>query len=75
MAFDECEGIPGIKQLAGKLNARRFVTGHDFSRAENVNQINRALAPVGCFSSILPQIPHFSASCKTPDYYCQFWHG
>jgi hypothetical protein len=25
-----------------------FVSGHDFSRADKVNQINGALAPAGC---------------------------
>jgi hypothetical protein len=33
-------------QAAKKL---RFVSGHDFSRAENDRKYGRALAPEGCF--------------------------
>ena len=35
----------GAKQAAEKLNSTGFVTGHDFSRADKANEINRALAP------------------------------
>jgi hypothetical protein len=35
------------KSLLKKPEPKRFVTGHDFSRADNANQINWALAPAG----------------------------
>jgi hypothetical protein len=35
------------KSLLKNPQMERFVTGHDFSRADKANQINGALAPVG----------------------------
>ena len=35
------------KNLLKYLKCLRLVTGHDFSRADKSNQINRALAPEG----------------------------
>jgi hypothetical protein len=37
----------------------RSVTGHDFSRADKVNQINRALAPAGRLPRQLRSIAEF----------------
>jgi hypothetical protein len=45
------------------LIAASFETGHDFSRADKANQINRTLAPEGSFMGDSHQISTFSAAC------------
>ena len=42
----------------------RIVSGHDFSRAVNVANSTRALAPEGCISPSLPENRSFSEICK-----------
>jgi hypothetical protein len=40
------------------------VKGHDFSRADKANQINRALAPEGSWLHQISEIASFSAACS-----------
>ena len=40
---------------AEKLVREGFVSGHDFSRADKANKMNRALAPEACLSGLLPK--------------------
>jgi hypothetical protein len=58
--------MKGALQLAEKLTACGFVSGHGFSRAENANKMKGALAPEGCFSRIEPPCMPFSATCLAP---------
>jgi hypothetical protein len=53
-----CQGT--TLQAAKKLNKRGFVTGHDFSRADNASKMNRALAPAN---------PSFAGSAFRSDFF------
>jgi hypothetical protein len=53
-------------QAAKKLNSAGFVTGHDFSRADKVNEINRALAPAEAHWAKSLEIKPFSAASLGP---------
>jgi hypothetical protein len=41
--------------------------GHDFSRADKINRINRALAPEGRLSGFSSWNRPFSAACSAPE--------
>jgi hypothetical protein len=49
-------------QAAEKLHFWGFVTGHDFSRADKANEINRALAPAEVPWAKFLEIKLFSAA-------------
>jgi hypothetical protein len=53
-------------QAAKKLNSAGFVTGHDFSRADKVNEINRALASAEAHWAKSLEIKPFSAASLGP---------
>jgi len=53
-------------QAAEKLHFWGFVTGHDFSRADKANEINRALAPAEVPWAKFLEIKPFSAACLAP---------
>jgi hypothetical protein len=54
-------------QAAEKLHFWGFVTGHDFSRADKANEINRALAPAEVPWAKFLEIKPFSAACLAPE--------
>src|ERR1035438_7067202 len=62
----------GAKQAAEKLKSAGFVTGHDFSRADKANEINRALAPAEAHWAKSLEIKPFSAACKAHAYFAAF---
>jgi hypothetical protein len=53
------EGVERVLRSAKKLD---LLKGHDFSRAVNLLESTRALAPEGCFSSVSPGISPFFRS-------------
>ena len=53
------------KQAAESPAFEGFVTGHDFSRADKANQINRALAPEGSFAGDSRECSSFCAASKS----------
>jgi hypothetical protein len=61
-------------QAAEKLHFWGFVTGHDFSRADKANEINRALAPAEVPWAKFLEIKPFSAACLAPKEYCTLHH-
>ena len=52
-----------------RSQARNLFTlkGHDFSRADKINRINRALAPEGRLSGFSSWNRPFSAACSAPE--------
>jgi hypothetical protein len=53
-------------KAAERLQLWRFVTGHDFSRADKANRINRDLAPADVYCANLPDIMPFFRSLFSP---------
>ena len=45
--FDRAEDAKGLTEALQARERPCFVTGHDFSRADNANELTRALAPDG----------------------------
>jgi hypothetical protein len=58
--------INKVFQAAEKLQLWGFVTGHDFSRADKANRINRALAPAQARWAKSLEAKPFSAACFSP---------
>jgi len=54
----------GLYRLRRDPSWQGFVKGHDFSRADKANQINRALAPEENSKEHSRQISRFSAACS-----------
>src|ERR1039458_1219827 len=52
------------EKLVEAVSKGRFVSGHDFSRAVNATKQERALAPEGCISPLLPENRSFSAASR-----------
>jgi hypothetical protein len=63
---DKPNQIPGFTGCAERLQLWRFVTGHDFSRADKANRINRDLAPADVYCANLPDIMPFFRSLFSP---------
>jgi hypothetical protein len=60
-------GFTGCGKTHLGINSRRFVTGHDFSRADKANRTGWALAPEVRFSHFSPVNKPFSAACSAPE--------
>ena len=77
MGADKAEKINRALHAEKKLHFRGFVTGHDFSRADKANEINRALAPADARWAKLLEISPFSAACLGPGsgQECPFFSG
>jgi hypothetical protein len=60
--------LPRPSQAAEKLHSAGFVTGHDFSRADKANKINRALAPAEVHWAKSFEIKPFSAASSGPGF-------
>jgi hypothetical protein len=54
-------------QAAEKASGVQEVSGHDFSRADKTNRMNRALATEGCFDGLRSLKSPFSAACQGPE--------
>jgi hypothetical protein len=53
------------EKLDFSFEMSRSVTGHDFSRADKANRMNRASAPANLLLPISPDFPSFPAACQT----------